>query len=154
MTGVRFLQGILPRLPVYLLLVCLDGVGVAHAACDYETLRGDWRLQGSGQTGFEGEACLAAARMEVQEGGKVTFRDIQVDCPRRWIGDPQATTQSGRYLMKPGCLGQMDFFRTTYFTAVDGGQQILMMSALGFANISWIGSRVAQAASSSGVTPP
>ena len=142
------------RLPALLLLAGLDALGVAYAACDYETLRGDWLLQGSGQTAFEGEACLAAARMEVQGGGKVTFRDIQVDCPRRWIGDPQATTQSGRYLMKPGCFGQMDFFDASYFVVGDGGQQLLMTSALGFANISWTGSRVGQSASASGVTPP
>ena len=58
------------RLPALLLLAGLDALGVAYAACDYETLRGDWLLQGSGQTGFEGEACLAAARMEVQGEAK------------------------------------------------------------------------------------
>ena len=142
MTCMRHVPSVLRRLPVFLLMLVLNAVGTAHASCDYETLRGDWLLQGSGQMSFDGEACLAAARMEVHSGGKVTFRDVQVDCPRWFIGDPHGTTQSGSYLMKPGCYGQMGFFNATYFAAVDGGRQILMMSALGSASISWTGSRV------------
>lgn len=128
-------------LPFFLFLMGFGISGIADAACDYETLQGDWLLQGSGQSDIYGAQCIAAARLSIQSGGQARFQDIQISCQDESGNLPPGSQIGGRYLVKSGCYGEMRFFNT-YFVAVDGGRQLLMTSARGQLTLSWTGSRV------------